>query len=898
MADSTISTRIALEGAEDIQKQLADLGTAGENAFKQIADATNATGGSGALSGLSNIAATLRNAFGSASEALAPLRTAFGELGEAVLGVGEHLKSVAEVFGIGLVAGIAGGVAGLFELIKAAAESSHQLEIQAGALGLTVEQLQVYRSAAAAVGVDADKLFTGLARLAQNVGKEHEKLNDSAIKVLESLPTAATNVGVAVVQGIMPVGAAIKTHIIDNIQQTAPQVQETLDVLGKAASDLGAKLPTSAVDGFRKDIQNLGTANTQAGAQFREAVAAFGIMFPALTIGEQLKDAAEKAKDPLLALGVTLKDLQNTEGNNDPIIRKLAVGFQNITDPAERARLGLAVLGKGWQQLIALFKDGVGPIDDAKKALEEQGFILGEADVKTSAEAAVALTKLEGAAKKLRDQLGAIFAPAITDAASAFKDLITQNADALKAWATVIATEVLPGVSNLIKQFGLAGDAAKKEKPPELPIVAQGRAPTVGAGGKFHGGELVAPPAPRTAAAPETPAPVSQAPEDLGLPPIFDTSKLDEARGKLDMFKNSVLMLQTQLAPAFKALQLALDGVAFAINALFGTNLNESGAAAVLVVLRVVGAFGVLRATIGVVAASISGLAILFGAPAAGVAALATPIFLIAAAIAAVVIAIVAFWPQISAAAKVAFDYITSASAIAGTALSTAFSVSIAFVENLWNGLVDLVGAAIAKISGFLQGLLDFVSRIGKGIAGLVSSAASAGSAGGGDSGGAPSDGSGLGLGSGDFNSGAGQFASGGLVSGPLGTDVVPALLTAGEFVIHAGAVQHYGRAFFASLNQMRQPFDTLRHFSMGGLVDALSSVRPPPLRFADGGMVPALAGGSSGSGPMHHLTLHLDGRNFGPLSVSPGEVFDKLSRHARSSSIRSAGRKPGWYGG
>jgi hypothetical protein len=950
MADSTISTRISLEGAEDIQKQLADLGTAGETAFKQIADATNATGGSAALSGLSNIAATLRNAFGSASEALAPLRTAFGELGEAILGVGEHLKSVAEVFGIGLVAGLAGGVAGIFELIKAAAESSHQLEIQAGALGLSVEQLQVYRAAAAAVGVDADKLFTSLARLAQNVGKEHENLNQSALKVLESLPAAATSTGVAVVQGIKPAGDAIKSNIIDNIQQTAPQVQQTLDVLTRSASDLGAKLPASAVEAFRKNIQDLAVANTDAGAKFREAVAALGIMFPPLTFGEQFKDAAEKAKSPLLALGVTLKDLQDADGNLDPVIRKLITGFGNITDPADKAQLGLAVLGRGWKDLIKLFDGGVGSIDAVKKALEEQGLVLNDADVKTGAEAAVALTKLEGAAKKLRDQLGVIFAPASTEAASAFKDLITQNADALKDLAKAIATEVLPGIGNLIKQFGLAGDAAKKEKPPELPIVAQGRAPTVGAGGKFHGGELVTAPAPH--AAPETPAPVSQAPEDLGLPPI-DTSRIQDAQLKLDGFKTTLTAIKDDIVIAFTVIKTVLDGIASATNSLFGTMITGAALAIGLAIGRLSGVFGLLLPLLRAVAVSIAFLATPLG--------LGVAFFVLLAA------TIVQFWPQISGAAKVAFDYIKSAAAIVAAALSTAFRASIAFVVNLWNGLfekatqifgaisgaIQQAGAGIAQfiapavmvfsaiqkgvagiaqfiapavmvfsdlvnaigfveqafnglvdwvkgsalaILGFLQPVIDFVTQLANKIAGLFSSAASAGSAGGGDGGGAPSDGSGLGLGSGDFNSGAGQFASGGPVSGPSGTDTVPAWLTAGEFVIRAGAVQHYGGALFAALNGMRMPFDTLRHFSMGGFVQALGAVRPPPLRFADGGMVPALAGGGS-SGPMQHLTLNLNGHSFG-LSVSPGEVFDKLSRHARASSIRSAGRKPGWFGG
>jgi len=45
-------------------------------------------------------------------------------------------------------------------------------------------------------------------------------------------------------------------------------------------------------------------------------------------------------------------------------------------------------------------------------------------------------------------------------------------------------------------------------------------------------------------------------------------------------------------------------------------------------------------------------------------------------------------------------------------------------------------------------------------------------------------------------------FARGGLVSGPSGIDRVPAMLTAGEFVLRRQAVQQLGTAFLSALNQ------------------------------------------------------------------------------------------------
>ncbi|QDU42586.1 hypothetical protein Mal52_10490 [Symmachiella dynata] len=45
-------------------------------------------------------------------------------------------------------------------------------------------------------------------------------------------------------------------------------------------------------------------------------------------------------------------------------------------------------------------------------------------------------------------------------------------------------------------------------------------------------------------------------------------------------------------------------------------------------------------------------------------------------------------------------------------------------------------------------------------------------------------------------------YASGGMVTGPGGVDRVPAMLTAGEFVIRRPAVQQLGAAFLSALNQ------------------------------------------------------------------------------------------------
>jgi hypothetical protein len=126
-------------------------------------------------------------------------------------------------------------------------------------------------------------------------------------------------------------------------------------------------------------------------------------------------------------------------------------------------------------------------------------------------------------------------------------------------------------------------------------------------------------------------------------------------------------------------------------------------------------------------------------------------------------------------------------------------------------------------------------------------------------------------------------FAEGGMVAGPgtATSDSILARVSAGEYVMRARAVDHWGPRFMASLNALRSPFG----FAGGGLVMPQRSLP----RFADGGLVAAGAGGA----PVH---LHLGGHSFA-LSGSTG-VVDALVVEARRQQVRSAGIKPSWYGG
>jgi hypothetical protein len=395
-AQNEIVQRISLTGSEEIQKQLADLGAAGEKAIGQIQNA--ASGMSPALSGISNIAATVRNAFAQVGEALAPARAAFTELETAVGEVFTRLKETASIFSIGLVGGLAGGLAGITELIKASAEFGHALEEQSKLLGISVEDLQIFRKEALNAGVDADKLTQGLTRFSQNVGKANEKLFEDAVKLVQMLPAATSQAGVAIVQGIMPVGTAIKTHIIGNIQDTIPQINNLVEVLRTAFSEKGITLPATFFEGVRQNLLNTATSATDAGQKIRLLADSLGVNLPAQTIFEKIQAGADKSKEPLAAVGISFKDLQDNANNLTPLVLKAADGLAQIQNPTERARISLALFSRTWPDVLKALRDGSAGFESLQKSFKG----LNEEDVGKLSDTEKALINLTGAATGLR----------------------------------------------------------------------------------------------------------------------------------------------------------------------------------------------------------------------------------------------------------------------------------------------------------------------------------------------------------------------------------------------------------------------------------------------------------------------------------------------------------------
>jgi hypothetical protein len=244
-------------------------------------------------------------------------------------------------------------------------------------------------------------------------------------------------------------------------------------------------------------------------------------------------------------------------------------------------------------------------------------------------------------------------------------------------------------------------------------------------------------------------------------------------------------------------------------------------------------------------------------------------------------------WGQLQGLFQAGFDFLSAGWGVIVTAAQAVFDALVGLAQGVWSGIVSgaqsmwdtITGAFSAGVNaviGFLGRVRDFALSVWNAITGAAKEAATAQSN--------------------AADASAGGFARGGPISGPgtATSDSVPIWASAGEFMVRAAAVRKYGVTLFHALNSMRLPPTLLRGFSQGGLVDRLQVLMPPMphLRFADGGLVPAPAGDNN----LRPINLQIGSEMFAGM-LAPEDVAQKLLRVAVSRQVRSAGRKPSYYG-
>jgi hypothetical protein len=417
MAAATIAQRIALEGAREIAKELAELGITGERALRQIAGAAQEA--TLPMTAFERRVADMRQALSSAA---ANARAAAGEIGTQLGNIAAAVGDTAKRFGV-LAGAVAAAATGFALFVRSGVRAANEIEDTAASLGLSTDSYQRLQFAAAAASIEQDKFANGMKFLAKNVADAAQASAEALVQWRERL-------------GVVSVGA------IDAFNK----IGAGADLLRDRLIRMGVRVATEA---------------PFEGA-FDRQLTALGVRFVELSRNVQTADnKLSEVGRAFDRLGVSVVDASGAMRPLEDIVGDLADRFARLGRGPEATALALQIFGRQGHAMLPLLLRGRNGVRELAEAFTALGLALTEQDVRASEEAIGAFTRLSNIVENLKIKLASIFAPQLATLVNAITGALARNQAALRAWAQQIAERARPVIDDFV-------------------AVLSGRAPTAG----------------------------------------------------------------------------------------------------------------------------------------------------------------------------------------------------------------------------------------------------------------------------------------------------------------------------------------------------------------------------------------------------------------------------------
>jgi hypothetical protein len=250
MARETLTARIALDGGEEIKKELEALGKAGARAFQQLKEAAEK---------VQTPAVRLRASINQLRADFGSLSTAGSNLVKDVVSVGRGFDAIATnarkvATNIGLVTAAAiGAGAAVVAFAKSGADAAVNITNQSRALGLTTDAFQDLQAVAKQANLDQGQFQSLISRFTVELAENTTKAGDAAKKA----------------------GAGVR-QFGEDIYNTGVRVRSL--ATGYTDADRAQKAAKEATDATTLSLKNLGVQTTENG----EALIAFARQLAAI----------------------------------------------------------------------------------------------------------------------------------------------------------------------------------------------------------------------------------------------------------------------------------------------------------------------------------------------------------------------------------------------------------------------------------------------------------------------------------------------------------------------------------------------------------------------------------------------------------------------------------------
>lgn len=285
----------------------------------------------------------------------------------------------------------------------------------------------------------------------EEIQKGAEKVKGPDLNQFDRLKKSLTEIGSGFVEAgksitsfgveLSKVSAAV-TGVIFGLALMANSAAETADAVEKNAQKVG--LTAEA-------YQKLSFAARQTDVEAETFTTGMGRLAKAL---ENAREGGKESTDTLQKLGLSLHDIETL--SPDAALEKIADHFAKLPDGVEKSAEAIKVFGRGGIQLIPLLNSGSKGIAEFGAEFDRLTLGLSDDQIKMSKIFIEQKHELEDVFTSLKNQLGLIFVPALTEAAKAVTDFVANNKVAIVSFVQglVDAFNALPEpVKHLIEGF-------------------------------------------------------------------------------------------------------------------------------------------------------------------------------------------------------------------------------------------------------------------------------------------------------------------------------------------------------------------------------------------------------------------------------------------------------------
>ncbi len=385
---AAFSQTITLEGAEEIKRQLEEIGKAGEKAFSQFQKT---------LEDQKKSLAGVNTGFGNFKGVMEGLQGQANALSGSIAGLAQSFLGFSSL-------GIAGVVSGLALMTRSAGESAIALRNNAAVLGLSVQSYQGLAAAARQAGVDTDTFNATVTRFQR-----------AAANAAEGQRKAVTDLAKGVVEQFNKMGLVLTSdgpfkafgNNIRFVQTSSESLAFALEAITNVFKSQGI---TPTIQQTNLALQQYIKTNEEGRSAFLKLA---GSQEQNLTVFERMDRELAKANGDL---GAFVGRLIDTKGNLIPLdesLLKFADELNKIEDPAQKSARALQFLPRTGAQLIPFLNLGRERIKAIKDELARRSDpVFKEEDIETAFRARLAFQDAEKSITGLKNTVGVAFAPA------------------------------------------------------------------------------------------------------------------------------------------------------------------------------------------------------------------------------------------------------------------------------------------------------------------------------------------------------------------------------------------------------------------------------------------------------------------------------------------------------